>query len=732
MNDYKSFLKTKFNYGYVDGFKDISIPNKLFEFQKKITEWACIKGRGAIFADTGLGKTFMQLVWADNVVKQTGKKVIIFAPLSVNEQTIEESHKININVSRYDTHNTTNIKICNYENLKKINPTDYVGIVLDESSILKSIDGKTRSALIEFAQGIQYRLACTATPAPNDISEIANHTEFLGIMKREEMLSKYFVNRQNKGTGWEVKGHAIDAFYKWMASWAMFIKYPSDLGFKDDGFRLPEMEIIGHYSKYEFKKQDELFNSKLKGLEDRIAIRKETMRLKAEKIAELVNKENKQSIIWCGLNDEAVILKSIIDESVNLQGSDKDESKIQKIKDFKSGKIRVLLTKPKIAGMGLNFQNCHNVHFIGLSDSYESYYQCIRRCYRFGQKEKVKVHIWLAGQETDILANVKRKERAAQGISSNVIKYICGYEQDELSATKHERDYYKMDGKKTNDYNVFLGDSCEKLKDIETNSVDFSVFSPPFAALYTYSPSDRDLGNCSDNKEFFIHFSFIIKELLRVVKIGRLVAVHCMNLPTKKARDGYIGLVDFRGDIIRAFQKERFIYHSEVCIQKNPQVAAIRTHAKGLMFKQLHKDSSDSRQGLADYICVFKKPGESEVPIKSDINNEEWIKFAHPIWTDIRETNTLNARVAKSEKDEKHMCPLQLDVIDRCIRLWSNRGETVLSPFMGIGSEGHQAIMLDRKFKGIELKEEYYKTAIQNLNSASSSKYDLFSNIKKT
>lgn len=724
---YQEFLKTKLDYGYSDGIKNITLPDKLFDFQKAITKWACQKGRCAIFADTGLGKTAMQLSWAQNIVKETNGKVIIFAPLSVNEQTIDEGKKFFIEVSRFDVEDNRNIKICNYEHLDKLNPCDYQGIVLDESSILKSVDGITRKDLMGFAQNIKYRLACTATPAPNDISEIANHTEFLGILKREEMLAKYFVNRENKGTGWEIKGHAINVFYKWMATWAMFVKYPSDLGFEDKGFKLPELEIKGNYFAYEFKKEDELFSFGLKGIGDRLKIRKETISTKSQRIADMVNSTEEQSLIWCGLNEESDILSKLIKNSENLQGNDKDEEKIRKIKEFKSGKIKVLITKAKIAGFGLNFQNCFNIHFFGMSDSYEAYYQCIRRCYRFGQKNKVNVQLWLAGDEKFILDNVIQKEKTAQEISSQVIKYIRDYEKAETKTTIHEKEKYEVDKAKTDRYEVFQGDSCEIMKNLKNNSIDFSIFSPPFASLYTYSPSERDLGNCQDDEEFFKHFSFIIRELLRITKEGRLVAVHCMNLPTKKVKHGYIGLLDFRGDIIRAFQKEGFIYHSEVCIQKNPQAAAIRTHAKGLMFKQLHKDSCDSRQGLPDYICVFKKPGENEIPIKSDINNEEWIKFAHPIWTDIRETHTLNAREARSEKDEKHMCPLQLDVIERCIRLWSNKGEVILSPFMGIGSEGYQAITLDRKFIGIELKLEYYQTAIKNLNRAIAGKRDLFS-----
>jgi DNA modification methylase len=250
------------------------------------------------------------------------------------------------------------------------------------------------------------------------------------------------------------------------------------------------------------------------------------------------------------------------------------------------------------------------------------------------------------------------------------------------------------------------------------------IFSPPFASLFTFSSSERDLGNCKDRQDFFEHFAFLITELHRTIKPGRLIAVHCMNLPTKLIKDGYIGITDFRGDIIRAFQKDGMIYHSEVCIQKNPQVAAIRTHAKGLMFKQMHKDSSWSRMGLADYICVFKKKGENEKEIISDLTNDEWIKYAHPIWTDIRETNTLNS--IKAEKDEKHMSPLQLDVIERCIRLWSNKDELVASPFGGIGSEGYMAIKLNRKALLCELKKEYFETQQINLQKAIEYNKDLF------
>jgi len=721
--EYKDFLLTKLDYGKTEGLSKIKIHEKLFDFQKVITEWTCKKGRAANFADTGLGKTFMQVVFAQNIVENTNGKVIIFAPLSVNEQTIEEAEKLSIKITRFDIGDNNKIKICNYENLEKLNHKDYSGIILDESSILKSINSKTRERLIKFSQFIKYRGAYTATPAPNDIAEIANHAEFLGIMKREEMLSKFFFNN---GEEWTIKGHGIESFYKWMATWAMFIKYPADLGFENNGFKLPKLIMQGEYFDYEFKKEGTLFDIGFSGIGDRIKIRKDTIIIKSQRIADKINNQKTQSIIWCGLNEEAVSLNRLIPASENLQGSDSEQEKIRKIKEFKKGKIRVLITKPKIAGFGLNFQNCFDVHFFGLSDSYEAYYQCIRRCYRFGQKKQVAVTIWLAGNEKIVLSNVKHKEEVSEKISREVIKHVKIYEQEEISGQKHFKEDFMENLKETENYKSYLGDSIETWKAFKENSIDFMVFSPPFSSLYTYSASQRDLGNCRTDEEFYKHFGFLIKELFRTLKPGRLCAVHCMDIPTRLINAGYIGIRDFSGSIIRAFEKERFYYHSRITIQKNPQAAAIRTHAKGLLFKQMHKDSSWSRQGLPDYVCVFRKPGENEIEIKPDIDNDDWIKWAHPIWTDIRETHTLNARSTKSEKDEKHICPLQLDVIERCIRLWSNKGEVIASPFSGVGSEGYMAIKLERKALLCELKKEYWEQGLKNLEKAEKSKIDLF------
>lgn len=267
-------------------------------------------------------------------------------------------------------------------------------------------------------------------------------------------------------------------------------------------------------------------------------------------------------------------------------------------------------------------------------------------------------------------------------------------------------------------WRLLLGDSCERLAELPDNSVDLSVYSPPFSSLYTYSPSERDLGNSKDDDEFFEHYRFILAEVLRVTKPGRNSCVHVQQITMSKATYGYIGMSDFRGKVIQAHIDAGWVFYGEVTVDKDPQAQAIRTKAHCLMFQTLRRDSSANRPALADYLLLFKKPGDNTVPIDTDVSNDEWIQWAHPIWWGIRESNTLQYQSARQDEDERHICPLQLGFIERCIRLWSNRGELVLSPFAGIGSEGHVAIMHKRRFVGCELKPSYWQTAVDNLRKA--------------
>ena len=276
---------------------------------------------------------------------------------------------------------------------------------------------------------------------------------------------------------------------------------------------------------------------------------------------------------------------------------------------------------------------------------------------------------------------------------------------------------YVVDTERGDSWTARLGDSCERLAELDAESIDLSVYSPPFASLFTYSPSERDIGNAASRDEFIDHYGFIIGEVMRLTKPGRLSVVHCQQLVTQKWRDGAIGLTDFRGDLIRAHLDAGWIFHGEVTIDKDPQAQAIRTKATSLMFQTLNRDAAMSRPALADYLLMFRKPGDNAEPIKPDCDNATWIQWARPVWYDIRETDTLNAAAAREDADERHICPLQLGLIERVVRLWSNRGETVLTPFMGIGSEVHTAVKHGRIGIGCELKPSYWRTAVNNLRA---------------
>jgi len=712
--EYAHFLDSKRR---IFGGKGKAIPAaainaKLFDFQRDIVMWAAKKGRGAIFADCGLGKTFMQLEWA----RLMDVKALIVAPLGVARQTVGEAAKLGMDVSycRSQGEAKGQVTVTNYEMLDEFDPAVFGAVVIDESSILKSIDGKTKAKLIKIFKATPYRLCCTATPAPNDIAEIANHSEFLGIMPRPELLATFFVHDDN---GWRLKRHAVEPFHRWLSSWSMSLRMPSDLGYPDDGFVLPPLEIQLHLTNSNYCPQGMLFPVGLKGIVHRAEVRRATITDRVEAAAELVMANEAQWLVWCGLDDEGRALHRAIPDSILVEGKDSRDSKSDSLASFANGEARVLITKPRIAGFGMNFQNASRMVFVGLGDSYEQYYHCIRRSWRFGQYQPVQAHIVLSDVEEPIYQNVLRKEAQAQESTRRLIAHVSNYERSELQKPiKRER--YMIEDIRGDNFHMMLGDSVERLKGLPKDSIDLSVFSPPFLSLYTYTDSERDLGNSRTPQEFFQHFGYIIHELLRVTKPGRNAAVHVAQVPSTLVNDGQIGLKDFRGMTINAFEEGGWIYHGEVCIDKDPQAQAIRTHSKALLFAQLRKDASWLRPALADYILIFRAPGENGLPISPDISNDDWIEWARPIWYGIRESDTLHKAEARGDDDERHICPLQLGTIERCVRLWSNPGETILSPFAGIGSEGYQSILLGRRFVGIELKRQYFKVAVKNLKAA--------------
>lgn len=731
MTDYDAFVASKRRAEVATGHKPGELNEHLFDFQHAIVEWAIRRGRAAIFADTGLGKTLMQLSWAAEVASHTGGTVLVLAPLAVSEQTIEQGRTFGIEVSRVPqggTPTAPGVWITNYERMDAIDFTELHGLVLDESSILKAHDGKTRQRIIDAAQGVPYRLSCTATPSPNDFEELGNQCEFLGVMSRTEMLATYFVNDTGDTGTWRLKGWGASKFWEWMGTWAVVLRNPQDLGFNGARYELPPLTYHEHVVETE-QLGDELFARPAMGLAERRKAQRDSVEARCKALADVVNAEPGEPwLIWCHLNDEAERITQLIPGAVNVQGSDSPESKSKNLLGFAHGEIRVLVSKPKIAGFGMNWQHCARMAFVGLDDSFEKFYQAVRRCYRFGQKREVQVHLFTAENEGQILANLKRKEVQHHDMSANMIEHMKEIMNQELTGQTNVVDAYREDTHEGDGYTVHLGDCVKWARRMADNSIDYSVFSPPFADLFVYSNSDHDMGNCRDDDEFVAQLKFLITELFRVIKPGRNVSFHCMNLPTTKMRQGFIGLRDFRGALIKAFEEAGFIYHSEVCIWKDPVVAMQRTKALGLLHKTIRENSTMSRMGLPDYVVTMRKPGECETRVThgDDLPVLLWQKYASPIWTDINQGRTLNKLPARDENDEKHMCPLQLDVIERCIHLWTNPGDLIFSPFTGIGSEGYCAVKMGRRFVGTELKPQYYELACMNIEDALKEQAGLF------
>ena len=431
--NYEEFIKSKTiefkNYGF-DISKE-SLNPMLFDFQKDIVRWALKKGRAAIFADCGLGKTPMQLEWANQIYKREGGKILILAPLAVATQTQREGEKFHIpvNICESQADVKEGINITNYEKLEKFVANEFIGVVLDESSILKSFTGKVRNTIIDNFRHTPYKLACTATPAPNDYMELGNHSEFLGVMTRSEMLSMYFVHDGGQTSKWRLKGHAEDKYWEWMASWSVFIDNPKNLGYEVAGYDLPKLNI------HEIVADDmPVVYGKLT-LTQRRNARRESLDVRCKRAADIINHSNDNWIVWCDLNDESAKLASLINNSVEVKGSDKSSHKRDSMLDFANDKIKCLVTKPSIAGFGMNWQNCNNMIFVGLSDSYEAYYQAIRRCWRFGQDKEVNVYIIISSQEGTVKENIERKQQDTEKMQQAMIKLTKDITAKELKQT---------------------------------------------------------------------------------------------------------------------------------------------------------------------------------------------------------------------------------------------------------------------------------------------------------
>ena len=783
MQDYIEFLERKKVRITESGFEvaDDSLNPHLFDFQRFIVKKALKAGKYAIFADCGLGKTLMQLDWARHVLNHTGKPVLILCPLAVAGQTIQEGVKFGIEVEKYfprlehnriameyEGGNPPCIFIANYDQLENIDASIFSGVVLDESSILKNYEGATKNAVIEAFANTPYKLACTATPSPNDFMELGNHAEFLNVMSRNEMLAMYFVHDGGETTKWRLKGHSEEIFWRWVAGWGVMLTKPSDIGFSATGYDLPALNFIEKQIVTPKRDNGTFFNDVAVSATD---FNSELRLTKVERLSEvidIVNNSTENFIIWVKQNEEADYLRQHIPDAIEVRGSDSPERKEALLLGFGKNDYRVLITKAKIAQYGLNYQNCRSQIFASLDFSFESLYQAIRRSYRFGQKNEVNVYIITTDTMQNVIQAISTKQKQFEKMQQKMAEY-SKQNIETGNILKIAREYETKSGDM---WEARLGDCVQLIKDVPDESIDFAVFSPPFPELYVYSDQLEDMGNTRNYGEFGIGFNFLAKELYRVMRSGRNVSIHCMDLPIQKGKHGFIGLRDFSGMILRAMcgitedeaklideirgildmpietgaHDERtykrlkmwveakdaemaahagFIYHSRVTIWKNPVTEMQRTKSLGLLHKQLKKDATMSRVGIPDYVLTFRKDGERDNPVSVDIPVEVWQKWASPVWMDIDQGDTLNKNEAREDKDGKHICPLQLPTIERLIGLYTNPGDIVFDPFGGIFSSIFQSVKMGRRGLTFELKKQYFDVGTKNMVGLEMSKQQL-------
>ena len=713
--EYKEFLESKRKTFIESGFEvnDNDLNSNLFDFQKFIVKRALKKGRFAIFADCGLGKTLMQLSWSNAVYNHTGKKVLILAPLAVSGQTKQEAEKFGIDINSFD--------ITNYEQLSKIDCSIYSGVVLDESSILKNYNGSTKQLILDTFKNHKFKLACTATPSPNDHIELGNHAEFLNVMTSKEMVSIFFINdafnKDHTISKWRLKKHSTKDFWNWVSSWSLMLSNPSDIGFLGDGYVLPELFMNELQIDVEKQSNGKLFNDIKVSATDFYKELKVTQENRVKAVAEILNNSTENFIVWIKSNEEEKELLALVPDAVAVNGSDKPELKEKRLLGFANQEFRILVTKTKIAQFGLNYQHCKNQIFLSFDFSFEGLYQAIRRSWRFGQKNNVNVTLVTVETMGNVIEAIKDKQVKFENMQQEMQRAM-----NEANANIHVTDE-NFRTEKGENWTLVNGDSTQFIKTIEDNSIDYTFFSPPFSDLYMYSSDVRDLSNNSSYDEFFKHFEFMIPELLRITKEGRLLSMHCTQLSKSKGRDGRLEIIDFRGDLIRAMQKYGWIFHAEVAIWKDPKIIAQRTKNMQLLHATTKKDSTVNRMGFPDYLLTFKKDGVNAEPVNHDKNGIDfsyWCKIAEPIWLEgeIDASDVLSIKEAKAEHDEKHMTPTQKEPIKRLLELYTNPNDLVFSPFNGIGTEGYVSIENKRRYIGCELKESYFDLAVVNLKNA--------------
>lgn len=669
--DYNEFIQEKIERVSPVGFeiskeqikKDFPI---LFDFQVAIVQWGLRIGRCAVFAECGLGKSFIQLVWAHYVAKKTGKPVLLLAPLGVTGQTVNEAKKLGLDlvycrtVQEWD--GCTNI-ITNYEMLKNWDLSYFSGGVWDESSILKNYNGKTKQLIFDKFHNTNYLMALTATPAPNDARELGNHAEGLRIMKSNIMERTWFKHDSANVHQSILKPHAANDFWRWVNEWAVCCQVPSDLGdFDDTGYILPDLNFIGHVVEVDHTRawaetgkngQMSLLLTGKTSATNMHAEKRATIEDRMEMAAQLVRdiqarKPDEYIIVWCEYNYEADLLVKLLPDAIEIRGNESIDIKQRKLIEFAEGMHQVLITKPKIAAHGLNFQHVGEQIWTSITHKFEPFYQGYKRSHRFGRKEAVNCHIIYAESEGDILSNLNRKHHDHEKMQEQMVKFMKQNGMSLTSPFTHTPFGIGGDVAEDENWKVYHGDSAIQLKKVETESVSLWVQSPPFKQIFVYSDNAEDLGNCINDEQFYQQYQFILKEQLRASKSGNHKAEHCQDLAMLKQNTGHeMGLIDFPGELIKAHIDAGWEFVGSKTVWKDPVVEMQRTKRLSLLWsKSFCEKSEQARQGIADYVLIFRKPdGKQNV------------------------------------QDKKELAPIAESVVMRCADLWTNHGENVHSPY---------------------------------------------------
>lgn len=659
--DYEAFLQSKVIRHKNSGFdiQEDEINPMLFDWQKMVVKWAVNLGKAALFAECGLGKTPMQLEWGRIIAEHVNGKVILLAPLAVAHQTVREGRKFGIPAiycrSQEQADNAAeSIIVANYEMLEHFDASKYAGVILDESSILKAFSGTTRKLIQSTFEHVPYKLACTATPAPNDHLELGNHAEFLNIMPGSEMISRWFINDTMEAGGYRLKRHAIKDYWRWVTSWAVCISTPSDLGYPNNSFALPELIINEHVVKVD---QTRAFAQEDKYGQRRIILdatqsatsmwkeKKETAYDRCSKAKEIIGDDSTEPwLIWCDTNVEADILKEMFPQAAEVRGSDSIAHKEKWLNAFSDEEVQIMITKADIAGFGLNWQHCTNQVFVGVTYSFEKTYQALRRSWRFGVKKPVTAHMILAESESGIMQTLKRKQGEFKEMQSQMnvaMREVGLVRETDFRETRIDIENNQANGK---NWEMHLGDCVQISRQLKDDSIDFSIYSPPFSTLYIYSDSIADMGNTQNHEEFFAQYDFLVEQLYRTIKPNGYVAVHCKDLPLYMNRDGAAGLYDFPGDLIRSHEKYGFSYVRWATVWKDPVIEMQRTKNHGLLWRNFSIRGEVVRQGMADFVLVFQKTAKPSMKIPSQLNNAP------------------------------------LDLIRRSVDLWTNPGESIILP----------------------------------------------------